>query len=356
MRRREFLRKCAWAAAGLSLLPQVGRAADGARPRTDADPSLDGEDPMNKTVLSFFCDDTSPWRAAPSAFGDFLDYVRTEGIAGESSVILALGSGGRVLSEPGSDAERTYIEQLHRAFECGVGSHMEVMTHGGRYDFKTRTIPKDAIHEGLWMHEPAVPTEEYETYFENIIAEAAKIDVRFTGLTWPGGGGPATSRRYRELRRQGATNLSANCWQALLNVAKRGGFRGRTVPCFVHKRGLAECMAADGEFGVYDMPVVNEDQFGTWRNSPEFVNADFYITADGRGGEIARHVREGAPYCVIYGHWQGLNPEDGVGWEAFKTVVARTKEFLGDRVAWMRPSELTDHLHRQRGAGGVGQD
>ena len=36
---------------------------------------------------------------------------------------------------------------------------MEVMTHGRRYDFKTRTVPRDAIHEGLWMHEPEVPTE-----------------------------------------------------------------------------------------------------------------------------------------------------------------------------------------------------
>ena len=107
MKRREFLRKCAWAAAGLSLLPRVGGAAEtGAGPENDADSSTSGGKPMNKTVLSFFCDDTSPWRASPSAFGDFLDYVQSEGIAGESSVILALGSGGRVLSEPRSDAER----------------------------------------------------------------------------------------------------------------------------------------------------------------------------------------------------------------------------------------------------------
>ena len=354
MKRRQFLKRCAWTAAGLSLLPEVGRAADGVGPGTDADPSVNGEGVMDKTVLSFMCDDTSPWQASPSAFGDFLDYVKSEEIAGESTVMLALGSSGRLLSEPRTDLERTYIEQVHRAFECGIDSHMEVMTHGPRYDFETRTLPREAIHEGLWLHEPAVPTEEYEAYFESIIAEAGKIDVQFTGLTWPGGGGEATARRYRELRRQGATNLSANCWQALLNVTKRGGFRGSTVPCFVHKRGLVERMAEDGEFGVYDMPSIGEDWLGSWRNSEDFVDPDYYITADGQAGGIAGHIRDGAPYCLFHAHWQGLNPEKGVGWEAFTQVVARIKEFYGDRVTWMRPSALTDLLHQQRRAEGAG--
>jgi len=356
VRRRDFLKACAWAAAGLPVLSRLDRAAaGGVVPKTDRTPNVDDEGPMRKTVLSFFCDDTSPWRASPGAFGEFLDYVKSEGIAGESSVILALGSGGRVLSEPRSDAERTYIEQVNRAYECGIDAHMEVMTHGGRYDFQKRCIPEDAIHEGLWMHEPGVPTEDYETYFENIIAEGAKIGVRFTGLTWPGGGGPAVSRRYGELHSQGMTNLSPNCWQALLNVAKRGGFRGRTVPCFVHARGTAECMAADGECGVYDMPVIGQDWLGRWDNSPERVNPDYYITSDGQAGEIARHVREGAAYCLFHAHWQGLNPDNGCGWEAFKIVIARIKEFLGERVVWMRPSALTDRLHQQRREQGADQ-
>jgi len=325
------------------------RTARAAEPAADAEPG-DREERMKTTILSFFCDDTSPWRAPPSAFGDFLDYVRAEAIAGESSVILALGSGGRVLSEPRSDAERIYIEQLQRACACGIDSHMEVMTHGRRYDFRTRTIPPDAPYEGLWMHEPEVPAAEYEEYFEDIIAEGAKIGVRFTGLTWPGGGGPEAAARYAELRRQGATNLSANCWRALLNVARRGGFRGPTVPCFVHRRGLAECMAAEGEFGVYDMPVIGEDRLGRWENSPAHVDPDYYITADGQGGRIAEYIRKGAPYCLFHAHWQGLNPADGVGWDAFRLVVARIREFHEERVAWMRPSELTDHLHKQRSA------
>lgn len=308
---------------------------------------------MSKTVLSFFVDDTSAYRGA-DAFRRFLDYVKSEAIAGESSVIIGLGSGRHVLSEPATEAERVYIEQLHRTFECGIDSHMEVMTHGGRYDFERRTVPEGAVHEGLWLHEPDVSVEEYESYFENIIAEGEKIGVRFTGLTWPGGGGPEVERRYAQLRQQGIRNLNPHCWQALLNLAKRGKFRGRTVPCFVHSPPEVQCMASDGKYGVYDMPTLGADWLGSWENNRERVNPDFYITADGKSGKIAQRIREGAPYCFFHAHWQGLNPGNGVGWEAFKLVVRRVKEFAADRVVWMRPSQFTDWWHdRQGGQSGM---
>jgi hypothetical protein len=346
--RRDFLKTCALAAAGLSLLPfsnAESASAQDAEPASNT-PQLKDQAPMNKTVLSFFIDDTTQNRGADT-FGKFLDYVKAEGIAGESTVLLGSGR----LSEPTTEVQRAYIEQLHRAFECGIDSHMEVMTHGGKYDFQRHTVPEGAIYEGLWLHEPDVSVEEYESYFWNVIVEGEKIGVRFTGLTWPGGGGPETDRRYAQLRQQGVTNLNPHCWHALLNLAKAGKFRGRTVPCFVHSPREVQCMASDGKYGVYDMPTLGADWVGSWDNSREHVNPDFYITADGKSGKIAERVRDGAPYCFFYGHWQGMNPASGVGWEAFKTVVQRVKEFLPDRVVWMRPSQFTDWWHSRPAAG-----
>ncbi len=336
--RREFMKACALAVAGAPLLGSP--AAAGPASQADQTVHRKGQDAMDKTVLSFFCDDTSTYSSAP--FEEFLDYVKAEGIAGESTVLIR---GNDLLSEPDTDLERNYIEQLHRAYDCGIGAHMEVMTHGGKFDFEKRRVPDGAIHEGLWLHEPAVPVEAYEAYFDNVIAEGEKIGVRFSGITWPGGGGPDVSRRYAELRKQGITNLSPNCWQALLNLAKRERFRSRTVACFVHARGEVRQMAADGPYGVYDMPVIGQDWLGRWDNSPERVNPDYYITPDGQGGHIAERVREGKPYCFFHAHWQGLNPATGVGWEPFKLVVKRIKEHLGDRVVWMRPDEFTDLWH-----------
>jgi hypothetical protein len=305
---------------------------------------------MDKMVLSFFCDDTSAHRAPPGAFREFLDYAASEGLGGESSVIIGLGSDPSVLSEPVAECQRLYVEQLHRAFQCGIDTHMEVMTHGGRFDFAARRIPEGAIYEGLWLHEPAVSVAEFESYFDSVIAEGEKIGVRFTGLTWPGGGGPEAARRYAELRGQGITNLSPNCWEALLNLARRGRFRGRTVPCFVHGPREVRLMAGDGRFGVYDMFVLGEDWLGRWENSLERVDPDYYITADGRAGRIVERADAGQPYCFFHAHWQGLNPDHGVGWAAFKLVVQRVRRFLSDRVVWMRPSEFTDSWHERRAA------
>jgi hypothetical protein len=81
------------------------------------------------------------------------------------------------------------------------------------------------------------------------------------------------------------------------------------------------------------------------------VNPDYYITEDGRSGQVVERVRARAPYLFLYGHWQGLNPGNGVGWNAFQTVIQRIKKFLPDRVVWMRPSQFTDWWHDRRAAG-----
>ena len=219
-----------------------------------------------------------------------------------------------------------YLKQVARAWECGIGSHMEIMTHGGLFDFENNSVPKDAQHEGVWLHEPEVAVEQYERYFGNIIAEGDRAGVRFTGFTWPGCSCEACTKRYKELRAAGHTEPNPAMWQALLNLARQGKFRGPTVPCFFGSNEAnvePHRKAADGQFGVYDSMPNAGDYFATYRNSEEYVKPDYYITADGKSGIIVRHVETGAPYCLWYSHWQGVNPVNGKGWEAFNTVIAR---------------------------------
>ena len=46
----------------------------------------DSKTRSRKTILSFYCDDTGPYRAGVEAFEKFLDYCAEHGISGESSV------------------------------------------------------------------------------------------------------------------------------------------------------------------------------------------------------------------------------------------------------------------------------
>jgi len=301
-------------------------------------------------ILSFYCDDTGPHVAGAKAFETFLDYCARQGIAGESSAIL--GVSGHSISRDPNEEEKAYLRQVGRAQRCGIDTHMELMTHQGLFDFDADRQREGVIHEGLWLHEPGITVEEYQRYFAGIIAEGQRAAVRFTGLTWPGCGCDACTRRYAELRASGHGEPNPAVWKALLNLAKEGGFRGRSVPCFFNSSESDYGMyrkASDGEYAVYDLMPNAEDRFGIWENNPKRVNPDYYITEDGKSGILVRHIQSGAPYCIWYAHWQGLNPAKGVGWPAFVTAVERIRRHLPDRVVWMRPSDITDRYHAAGG-------
>ena len=344
--RRDFLLKAAGGTA--AALSGIALRAGAEATQPDRSPATKGV--ADKTVLTFYMDDTNPYRVGAGGFKTFLDFVSGEGIAGESSMILGYDwEDHGLLSRPQTGEQRAYIEQLHRAYACGIDSHMELMTHSGWFDFESGRVPANAQHEGIRLYEPAVSLEEYEAYFANILREGERIGVRFTGVTWPGCGCGVCQARYSELRKDGYPDVNPNVWKALLNLARQGRFRGRTVPCFVlggAEEHAVKLMAGDGEYGVYDLYHTADDHFGIWENDPARVDADFYITADGQSGRIAERVRAGASHCVLYGHWQGLNPVNGVGWKAFQQVVQRVKKHFADRVVWMRPSALTDLIHR----------
>ncbi len=303
---------------------------------------------MQKTVLSFYADDTNPYVAPPAAFKTFLDFISAEGVRGESSVILGYDwDGDGHLPPPLEDVQGAYIEQVQRAFSCGIDTHCELYTHSRRYDFAADRMPDGAIHEGLWLYEPAVSAAEYESYFGSILAQGDRLGIRFTGVTWPGCGCAACNQRYGELRQQGISDPNPNLWQALLNLLRAERFRGHTLPCFFNEDvpvAQAQRMAGEGKYGVFTLPPNAGDHLATWLNDPRYANADRYISADGQSGRIVELVRAGVPYCMFFSHWQGLNPANGAGWEAFTQVVRRVQKHLRDQVVWMRPSEYTDTL------------
>lgn len=300
----------------------------------------------DRMALSFYCDDTGPHTAGTAAFRTFLDYCSDHEIAGESSLIL--GSGRRSMARNPTPEEQAFFREVARARECGIDTHMELMTHRGLFDFEQGREPADATHEGLWLHEPGVTEEDYRSYFAGIIGEADRVGLGFTGLTWPGCGCGVCSRRYAELRAAGDADPNPNVWRALLRLAREGRFLVPVISCFfkanetaygVHRR------AAEDGFGVYDLMPNARDHFGIWENDPGRVNPDYYISEDGKAGIVIRHLSQRAPYCIWYAHWQGLNPGNGVGWDAFRRVVDRIRKHLGDRVVWMRPSDMVMQYH-----------
>jgi hypothetical protein len=300
----------------------------------------------NKMIMSFYMDDTNPEIVKAEAYKEFLNYCQPNGIKGESSVILGY-SGKSIVRNP-DDNQRIYLDQVKQSYLKGIDSHMEIMTHKELFDFKAGKINEAGIHEGLWLHEPGVTVKEYQSYFSNILAEAEKSGIKYTGLTWPGCGCDACTKRYTELKSSGPLHISNAAFEALLNLEKEGKFRSRVLPVFYESSETefgAFRRAADGKFGVYDLKPNALDHFGIWENSPEHVDPDYYLTEDGKSGIIIHHLENNDPYCIWYMHWQGVNPEKGVGWKAFKTVTSRISKHLKDQVIWMRPSDIVTSYH-----------
>jgi len=305
-----------------------------------------------KMILSFYLDDTSPGIAGPGALQTFLEFCKIHGIKGESTVVL--GYDGESMALYPDSMETQFLEYAQKSYDSGIDTHMEIMTHQELFDFDAGKIREEGIHEGLWLHEPEVTADEYRQYFSNILEGGAEAGFKYTGFTWPGCGCDACSTRYAELREEGPLKFNPAVYEALLDVVKQGRFRTKVIPIFYESSETDFDIiqkAADGEFAVYDLMPNAEDHMGIWENSPEWVDPDYYISEDGQSGIIVKHLEEGAPYCLWYMHWQGLNPESGVGWEAFKTVIERIDEHLDDKVIWMRPSDMVTQYHASGGWG-----
>jgi len=299
-----------------------------------------------KLILSFYLDDTSPGIAGPEALGTFLDYCKTHGVKGESTVVL--GYDVKSIADDPDSSELKFLEYAQKSYDSGIDTHMEIMTHHELFDFEAGKIKEDGIHEGLWLHEPEVTADVYLDYFSNILADGEEAGFKFTGFTWPGCGCEACSTRYAEMREEGPLKFNPAVYEALLDLARQDRFKTPVVPIFYESSETdfeIILKASDGKYAVYDLMPNAEDKMGIWENSTEFVNPDYYISEDGKSGIIVKHLEEGAPYCIWYMHWQGLNPESGVGWAAFKTVIERIEQHLAEKVVWMRPSDIVTQYH-----------
>jgi hypothetical protein len=302
---------------------------------------------MSKTALSFYLDDTSCYHVPPSAFRTLLDVCRAEGIRGESTILLGHEwETHGLLSRPTTASQREYINLLQLAPQCGLEANMELLTHKGLFDFACQRVPEGAVHEGLWLYEPDISLDEYESYFDNIISEGDRIGVQFAGVTWPGCDCPACEARFRELRRDGQLSVNPKVWEALLRGAGRGRFASDTVTCFTFSSSKEHpaVKASSNGYRVWDLMPNAGDRLGSYTNSSDMADADYYINAEGTRGRLVELVQAGAPHGIFYAHWQGMNPYDGVGWQAFLQVIRRVQQHLRDQVEWLTPSEYASRL------------
>lgn len=287
---------------------------------------------MMPTYVSFYLDDVAPYVASggellpvdASALVDVLEYIRQEGIRGAISVIPGMYT---LLLRPKNSHERRFAEVVARLGEYPVDPHMEIMTHQNLFDF-SRMEQTDGPSEAEWLDDPEVGVEEYKRYFLDTIIAGRELGVRYTGLSTPGT----------------HPDMNPKVWEALLRLAEEGEFPNSAVPVFatIEEGDVPmepRVRARRDKFVVLDMPSGVWDYLASWRNSPDWVNVDHYVDGEG-GGHLASLIKAGSFMAIFHMHWQGLNPQTGLGWKPFQEMIGRLKSMFGGMIEWKRPSEI----------------
>lgn len=307
----------------------------------------------DRAMTYFFIDDCCGHSPADAeAFLRFSAWVEQNGLKGECSAILALqrDETGRALP-----LQRAYVAEVQRASTRHLDAHMEVMTHRHLYDFKADRMREGGTHEGVWLLDRTRTFEEYCEYFDGIAARAAQAGFKHSGLTLPGCGcEPCLAlKRGLVIKSPQAVDLNRNLLRALLELAKSGRLATPVCSLFIGKFGYGpvDCqeMLTVGRNTVYDVPpAVGEDTLARWDNLPQYLNIDAYITADGSAGRFPELLALGTQTMGFYGHWQGVRPDTGIAYPSFQELGNRINRLLGDRIVWMRPTEIAMYRHTER--------
>ena len=304
-----------------------------------------------RIMASFIVDDV---RAATDeeagAFVRFSRWVEDAGLRGECSAICGLC---RTPEGSAAPLDETYAAEVTRATSTHLDAFMEVMTLATIYDFPNDRIHPHGPHEGVWLNERTRDMEEYLAYFESTTALANAAGFRHSGLTQPGCGCPlCVGYFFGNHLCWDAKEVNSAVWDALLELARRGALAAPVAGAFVGwvPGGPTDMhvVAEDGPYAIYDVrPGTREDAF---RQDEEAVrsNIDGYITEDGEGGRFPELIEQGTRTLIYFTHWGNIRPGGGAGFDAFQEVANRLMRHYGDRLAWMRPTEIAAYRHTER--------
>lgn len=176
---------------------------------------------------------------------------------------------------------------------------------------------------------------------DQYIALAGRILVNVglppQGVTRPGGFGHADEEMCARV-------VGAGCRAATGNPAPY--FFGGTVADDTAVPTPVWFADRDAGTAVGQIKACAVDRTGSWTGYGT-VDADYYITADLRGGRLPAVIDAGSP-CVLCSHWQGmygLHDGDRRGFRTLQTVVGRLHERdpHGERTRWRTCSAITTY-------------
>jgi len=270
---------------------------------------------------------------------EFVNRIVSRGVRGDFSVIPYPAGLGPITGKLNGYDEvelKRWLEVVREHIMPQFDIHPEMLTHTLALDLETYELLEVSEHD--WM---ADQTEEVLTeYFARAMEILKEAGTPNNGITQP---------CYFE----GDESLYA---RAILSAEKK--VNGRTVThYFLHIDTESPVvapqithMSPDGGEAVVSVTSGAGDAFWqtNWKKCIAEELADDLISEDGRSGRIAELIRNQSP-VIFHTHWESLFSNGYLtGLLGLEIVIRRIEESFGDRVRWMKLSEIADEVVKKQ--------
>ena len=272
----------------------------------------------------------------------FAELVGRWEMKGKFSVIpYPAGLGPITEGWPGCDmrALRDWIDIVRRDITPYMDISPEILTHAQALDLEAMELLPE--NENEWSkHQTADTLTPYIAYALKLLDE---VGLEATGVTSPWSFGSEVEEEYRRAIVEAMLRVHGRkgSWYFLHTHTEGTEFRSQVVL----REGDRYLVSIWAQVAEYLWHVMETGEGG-----PEVVRrvADRFVTEDGEGGRLAELFKAGTP-MVLLTHWQSLFCDGReTGLKVLDEVCRRVKVNWGDKVRWVKCSELAEEV-----AGGI---
>jgi hypothetical protein len=290
------------------------------------------------------------WRTWPREIPDsfvreFGEFCREQGVKGKYSMVpypACVGWLDRGLPGWGLDELRASLKLVREFMMPNWDIHPEMISHTRVIDIRTgRPLPQREdgsywMENGGWDNGRSL--DEIADYIAYALRILKNVDLPCEGFTTPGGFGNGA----KTILPQAAIQALHDVFQAEIPHYFKyvvSDINDSSQPQVEFARGISgnapEC--------VVNIPSCTGDILGDWDGSapnPPDVTMDALVTEDYQSGRLVEVINKGEPACFL-SHWPGVYANGtGIAFEAFKGTVRRLNTGFGDRIRWMKVSEI----------------
>ena len=291
-----------------------------------------------------------PWqtwpREIPDAFvREFGEFCREHGVKGKYSIVpypACVGWLDRELPGWSRTQLRASLDLVRELMVPDWDIHPEMITHTRVIDIKTgRPLPQRA-DGGYWMEnggwDNGRSLDEISGYIAYALQLIKNLDLPCEGFTTPGGFGNGVKSILSQAAIQAVRGvLGAEIPHYFKYVVT--DINESTQPRVEYARGIS----GDAPECVVNIPSCTGDYLGSWDGSapnPSDETIESHVSADFESGRLVDVINKGEPACFLT-HWPGMYANGtGIAFRTFIGTVKRLNQGFGDRIRWMKLSEI----------------